>query len=405
MIIILYNIILIIVWPFIVIQYLCRLATKKDTPLSFCHKLGIHMIFSPFRKYDIWFHAASVGEVKSLEFILNVYSSKKILITTTTVKSREIVLSYQNINITHQFLPLDFPILHILFFIKNRCKCVVIAESEIWPNFYLFLKIFHKKVMLFNARISKKSQERWNKFPNLLRQILSSCSSITAQSCTTQKFLQKFYPSVQYFGNLKILNLLEDYKKSHIVARFASESPNPILCVASTHEGEDELIIAEIASLTQYNVIYVPRHPCRAKTISNLLNTHNVSHSFLSNYRPNMQCLLVDEIGLLMDILSYSKIAIYGGSFLPHLKGHNVLEASRFSCGIITGHYTETFDEIVKEMKRSKAIIQCNANELPESILHASKIGENALQYIENAMPNSNKIISFFEDFINYKKI
>lgn len=393
-----YNIFLLCSLPLVITYYIIRVFKKKDNLSSFLQKFGLYFCTSSVKKYDIWFHAASVGEVKSLEFILKKYASKQILITTTTLKSKEVVDGYQNANIKHHFLPLDFPPFYLLFLFKNRCKTVVIAESEIWPNFYVLLRLFGKKVTMFNARASGGTQKKWLKFGNILRKILKTCSVIIAQSRNSYDFFQKFHHNVQYFGNLKFLNLNGMTKQDTKIITFCKEKSS-IICVASTHEGEDLPIIKAISDY-KGSIIYISRHPHRVHDIAKILQEYKITYEMYSKFTgKQVQCLLIDEIGLMLDCLSHSKITIFGGSFLPHLKGHNIMEAAQFGCKIITGRFVETFAEVINEMKEKQAIIQCdveNINSVITAALQNESLGKNAKTYVSDIKPDITKILAYF---------
>lgn len=395
-----YNFLLLALFPIILVYYIKRLIQKKESVSSFIQKFDFKCFEKP-QKYDIWLHAASVGELKSLDFIIQKYLSKnrKILITTATLKSKEIALQYKNSLITHKFLPLDFLFFHTIFFLKHRVKNIIITESEIWPNLFFLMRILKKKSILFNARISKNSQKKWKYFSSLLRFSLKSFLKINAQSIDSQKFLQKYYPNIEYFGNIKMLNLMQGNLQINKTIKKFSHTNKPIMCIASTHIGEDEGIINAISLFkNEYNFLYLPRHPHRAKEISIILESNNISYSLLSSFEDGKNCLIIDEIGLLVQALSLSNIAIYGGSFLPHLKGHNILEAGQFGCKIITGQFTETFDEIINPMLEANAIIQTDLENLQNAIkkiIGNEKIGKNAQDYIIQNMPIIENIYKF----------
>lgn len=397
-VLLLYNLLLCLTFPAILIFYIYRVVRGKDTWLSFSQKFGLYFFCSSIKKYDLWFHAASVGEVKSLGFILEQFTSKSILITTTTIKSKEIVDGYRKANITHRFLPVDFPLFYLLFMWKNRVKTIIIAESEIWPNFYFLLGILQKKVILFNARVSLSSQQKWQKFGSILKGILKSCKCIIAQSKSSYAFLSNFHPNVQYFGDLKLLNLNGVKKHNEKIASFCS-SGRPILCVASTHEGEDVHIIKALSCFKKYGIIYVSRHPHRVHDIAKILDECNITHEMYSKFENrNTECLLVDEIGILVNCLASSEVVIFGGSFLPHLKGHNLMEAAQFGCKIITGKFVETFAEIIDDMRKEEGIIQCDCNDIKNVIALVESndnLGKNAKIFIDKIKPRKEEILAY----------
>ncbi len=419
---VIYNIIFFDIFPIIFCFFLFRLYKKKDTIASFSDKFCIkffYKIFLPSKHYEVWFHAASVGELRSLDFLIkkNIREKKRILITTTTIKSAEIAQKYDARYVNYNFLPLDLLLFQILFFLKNRTKKIIIADSEIWINFFTVARIFNVRIILFNARISRSSQARWQIFPQLLKFILQSVDIIMPQSISERDFFAKFHHNIRYFGNLKMLNLNTDknFTLNEIISDFShnidengEKRLKKILCVISTHEGEDESIITTISNFqNQFDIIYSPRHQHRCQNISNILHKSGISNALFSNMTDKndvnngKKCLIIDSIGMLDHIFSVSEIAIFGGAFLPHLKGHNIMEPAAFACKIITGNYVETFDEIVREMLKKNAILQCDLENLANAINNAAangEMGQNAKEYIAQSMTNMQQVLDFIEN-------
>lgn len=407
LILLIYNIFFTVILPFLLIFFLYRLLIRKETSRSFVQKLYLTFLFSWFKKsqnFDIWFHAASVGELRSLNFLIqrNIQKKYHILITTTTRKSAEIVCQYSSQYVKHSFLPIDFFLFQVLFFIKNRARKIIIADSEIWINFFTVARIFRTKIFLFNARMSNSSRKKWEYVPYVLHSVLQSVKVILPQGYSELNFFSKFHNNVRYFGNLKMMNL--NAKKQNLNEKIVKFPKKQVLCVVSTHEGEDELIIKQIVHFQeQFDIIYCPRHPHRALDISKILLKYGIKNSIFSQNIEENSCLVVDEIGLLDSVFSVAEIAIYGGSFLPHLKGHNVMEPAAFGCKIITGNFVETFAQVIDEMKTHNAIIQCDSSEIQskiEALLSGNfqDIGTNAKNYIANNMPNLEKILEELEE-------
>lgn len=396
--ILLYNVLFSISLPIIFLMFLRRVYNKKDSLLSIGQKFVVSYIFSRQKKYDIWLHAASVGETKSMDFIIkkHIELGHKILVTTGTFTSKKIVTSYNNPDIEHRFIPLDF-IPFILFFLyKHRVRSIIIAESEIWPNLFYTFKLLKMNAVLLNADISLKSRERWSRYAFVLSGLLSSCRIITAQNKTTATFLQKFHNNTHYMGNMKLLNLNAEYKPKNKTIIDFCQGDAPILTVASTHRGEDEYITEAIAKYRgKYKFIYVARHPERTPEVKLLLDNHNITYSTLSEYGHGKECLVIDSIGHLMDALYFSKISVYGGSFLPHLAGHNILEAGIFKVPVVTGQFVEAFQEIIDELKELNGIVQVDTQHIAEGIASAEsdpEIGKRIYEYSINNKPDLSKI-------------
>ena len=99
--------------------------------------------------------------------ILNKYdkdsSFNQILVTSSTLSSSKILQKYKFKKVVHQFFPVD----HIFFsnFFLNywRPNSAIFLESEIWPSIFRSLKKRNITLILLNARITKKTFERWMK--------------------------------------------------------------------------------------------------------------------------------------------------------------------------------------------------------------------------------------------------
>ena len=396
-VIFLFNALFALLFPFIAGFFVWRFFKNKEDGRSLFQKFVLEYIFSKKQNYDVWVHGASVGEIKSAEFLIKKYIAlgKKILVTTGTITSKKVVENYQSSQVSHKFLPIDFLPFYLFFIYKHRTKKVIILESELWPNLFAMLRLLKIETVMLNVDVSKKSQIKWRKIAFLLKEMLVNCRLILTQNKSTEKFAEEFHPNVKYLGNVKLLNLGDGYvARNENIINFCN-SQKPILTVASTHDGEDDAIIKALQRLTGYKIIYVPRHPHRAGEIAKMLDSRGITHTKLSNYNAGFEFLLIDSIGNLMDALSFSHIAIYGGSFLPHLAGHNVLEAGIFKCKVVTGHYVEAFEEIIAEVKKQNGIIQTDANSIYEAILQAEKndeMGQKIYEYIVKNKPNLEKI-------------
>ena len=137
-------------------------------------------IFNYKDKKLIWFHAASVGEMKSIIPVLQEINRKSrnfyFLITTVTLSSSVLAedeFSKLN-NVIHRFLPLDINFLMEEFFLKWKPSYIFLVDSEIWPNLILNAKKNKVPLALINGRITPKTFKRWNLFPKTAEKIFGS---------------------------------------------------------------------------------------------------------------------------------------------------------------------------------------------------------------------------------------
>ena len=168
-----------------------RILKKKESPIRFKEKLGIT---NAQRQdgYLMWFHCASIGELKSIFPIIDHYIKKnRILLTTSTLSSSEIFYKKysNNKNIIHQFAPIDSPQIVKRFFLKWKPNIIFFTDSELWPNQIFYAKNNNIPIILLNGRISKKSFSRWKLFKITMREILKSFKLILCNSNQSSDYL------------------------------------------------------------------------------------------------------------------------------------------------------------------------------------------------------------------------
>ena len=160
--ILLYRILTTLLYPLFVILIYLRKFYKKEDLRRYKEK-----IFSSHFNVDkknnkklIWFHAASIGEFKSIIPIINQlnrnYKKLEFLITTTTLSSSNLSkIELGKIkNARHRFFPLDVGFLIEKFLRLWKPDLIFLVDSEIWPNLILNAKKNGVPLALLNARIT-----------------------------------------------------------------------------------------------------------------------------------------------------------------------------------------------------------------------------------------------------------
>tara|TARA_B100000941_G_scaffold59551_1_gene39070 strand:+ start:1309 stop:2562 length:1254 start_codon:yes stop_codon:yes gene_type:complete len=311
----------------------------------------------------IWFHGASVGEIKSIVPVLEKIQENKnvnqILITSNTLSSSKIVEKLNLKKITHQFFPIDTNYLSNVFLNYWRPSLVFFIDSEIWPNTFLNLKKKRIPVGLVNGRITKKTFQRWKMFPNFSEKLFNNFSLCLSSSIESKKFLQKLgAKNVKFIGNLKFTqsNEIIIEQKSKIKKFFSLKK---IWCASSTHDTEEYLCGKVHKELKKkYKnllTIIIPRHIERLDEIKTQLHQLNLkTYSFQSNIKisKDTDIFIVDTYGRSNSFYNYCKTVFLGGSIINH-GGQNPLEAARHGCKILHGPNVNNFKEIYKFLKKN----------------------------------------------------
>ena len=356
----------------------------------------------------IWIHAASVGELLSVlplskKLLENNY---KILISTTTLTSANLFKSTFPKNILHQYIPYDTPIYANRFLSNWNINQAIFVESEIWPNLILECKQKKIPLLLINARLTKKSFNRWKLFRESIKYLLNSFEFTIPQNKATLKRLEDLGAKNNlYFGNIK-----HDAKKLPINNEKLNKIKESILgknllLATSTHQGEEEVVFSLFSKLKDkidnLLLIIAPRHPERRMFIFNLSKKYNFkTHQikFLSKVEfPDKETKLfiydkIGELGELYDIASY---VILGGAF-KNLGGHNPIEPARFGTAIFSGSNFFNFNDDFNNLINSGAAMIYNEDTISELILNNKKIedmGLKATEYTSNLGGATDNIV------------
>ena len=373
----LYNsviIIIIIISPVIIIF---RILNGKENLKSILEKFG----FSKKRRNKgklLWFHCSSVGEFLSIipliERLEKERDIKNILVSTSTLSSSKIFHKYNFKKTFHQFYPLDNPLIVDNFLNHWKPSVAFFIESEIWPEMIRSLKSRKIKTLLLNARISKKSYQRWRYLKEFEINIFKNFDYIFPQNKETMNYLKYFrLNNLKMLGNLKFS---ESKKKTNYTNLPKNFHKRKILCAASTHNNEEEIILNIHQKLNDdlknLLTILIPRHIDRTKEITEILNSKNINfvlHSEGKKLKKNTDVYLVDTYGESKAFYSISNVVFLGGSFV--LKGgQNPLEAIRCGCNVVHGKHIFNFTEIYNMLRNNKLSFEAkNYNQLKKIIL------------------------------------
>ena len=274
----LYNCIIFILLPIMVTRLFFKNLKDKDYFVNFSQRLGL--LKGEYKKNPVWFHAVSLGEVISSQAIVKklLKEEKVILSVSTPTGLREAKKIYNN-QLSIVYAPWDF-----IFFVKNflnkvEPKALILFETEIWPS--MIHECWKKEipVILSNGRLSESSYKKYNRFKTLIDSTLNKFSLILAQSndhVDRFKALGVNNDIVIRVGSTKF-----DFKQSKNSDFNRINQVGDFILAASTHEGEDEVVINSFKKLKEefsdIKLIIVPRHPERANTIKGILSNNNMN--------------------------------------------------------------------------------------------------------------------------------
>ncbi len=310
-----------------------------------------------FKPNGIHLHACSLGEVNAIKPIVNnLQATNTINITTITNTGYDSAKSIKNAIV--RYLPFE---VFLPFWLKRQ-KALIVFEAELWfMLFYVYNHFLKTPTILLNARISKNSFASYKRFRFFYKIIFKNIDLILAQSKKDKKRLQ-----ILGAKNIKVIGNIKFVFRPNIKNIFKKPKNTKIILAASTHDGEEKLIIKAFIKANNANkntskniknkLIMLPRHPQRFEQTNKLLcevsKKHSLSyHRYSKAKNLNSDIVLIDTLGILVELYSISDIVILGGSFFDGIGGHNFVECAYFNNIIISGKYIFNQLSIAKEIK------------------------------------------------------
>ena len=403
-----YQIILILLFLISPLIIIFRIIKNKEDKKRFIEKFSI-----PTKKRIkgklLWFHGASVGEILSIIPLIKNYEKKKsinqILITSSTLSSSKVLKKYNFKKTVHQFYPIDQLFLVNKFLKYWKPSLVVFIESEIWPC--MFLNIYKKKtpLVLLNARLTKKTFNRWIKIKTFSDNIFSKIKIALPQNLETKYFLKNLnIKKIKYIGNLKFV---ESHKinSDKINNNLKLELNKKKIWVASSTHLSEEIFCAKAHLILKKKIknimtIIIPRHIHRSEDIVAEIKDLGLRvclHSSKKKNLKNIDIYIVDTFGETRKFHEIASTVFLGGSIIER-GGQNPLEAARCGAKILHGSNTDNFKDIYQYLKSvniSKKIITPN-NLATEIVFKKNKrigrkikiIGDKILKQTINELDN-----------------
>ncbi|AVF53980.1 lipid IV(A) 3-deoxy-D-manno-octulosonic acid transferase [Pseudomonas fulva] len=326
------------------------------------------------RKGGIWVHAVSVGEsiaaAPMVRALLKAYPELPITLTCMTPTGSERIgaLFADEPRVQHCYLPYDLPWAAGRFLDHVQPRLGVIMETELWPNHIHQCARRGIPVALANARLSERSARGYGRFARLTRPMLAEMSLIAAQTeVEAQRFLALGARAacVQVIGSIKFDLKIDEQlvPRAQALRQQWAATSRPVWIAASTHDGEDALILQAHQQLLQVHgdalLILVPRHPERFDAVHAICSQQfaTVRRSTGLPVLAQTQVLLGDTMGELLFLYALADMAFVGGSLVP-TGGHNPLEPAALALPVLMGPHVFNFLEISAMLREAGALQQ-----------------------------------------------
>ncbi|HEY2383866.1 MAG TPA: 3-deoxy-D-manno-octulosonic acid transferase [Terriglobia bacterium] len=400
---------LIVSFPYYLVRF------RKYAP-TLADRLGFLKL--PQLRGSIWVHAVSVGEVKAVERLLErlreQFPDKPLVVSTATPAGQQLARDRRDIVDHTMYFPIDLPWCVQRTLDRVNPELMIIAETEIWPNFLKTCRNRGIRVVMINGRISDKSFARYRLIRHWLRRVFESYSIIGMQSELDRERIEAIGADPQkvtVFGNLKydvaprsgtvkteLVHLLEGWKKVWIAA--------------STMPGEEEFILDAFRQVRTLHpdlrLVIAPRNPERFDAVDEMLKRSGAEAIRRTEVRisnsPAAPILLLDSIGELAALFHYATVVFVGGSLVAR-GGHNILEPARCGKPVVFGPHMENFRDITRLFLEANAAIQIGESSQLAAALSdvlsnpakAEDIGGKALAVVERNSGATDRVLQVLE--------
>jgi 3-deoxy-D-manno-octulosonic-acid transferase len=338
--------------PFASLWLDARARRGKEDPARLRERFG----YSPHPRPAgplIWLHAASVGESGVALQLVDALTARapavSFLLSTGTRTSAELVARRAGANLLHVYAPLDRADAVRRFLAHWRPDLGVFVESELWPHLILESEAAGMKLALVNARMSPRTLARWRKWPAAGARLLRCFDFAAAADARTAEAIGHLRgEDTPLLGNLKLAAApprVDPLLRAQLAAEIGAR---PLWLAASTHAGEDEIVMAAHARLRVDHpdalLIIAPRHPDRGPAIAAIAG--GAPRRALAQNIGDASVFIADTMGELGALYDLAPVALIAGSLLPQLKGHNPIEPAKLDAAILSGPYVESFEPV-----------------------------------------------------------
>ncbi|MFO1111505.1 MAG: 3-deoxy-D-manno-octulosonic acid transferase [Bradyrhizobium sp.] len=348
-----------------------RLKQGKEDPERVGERRGLSLGTRPHGPL-VWIHGASVGEVLAAAALIERLRALnlRILLTSGTVTSAAIVAKRFPSDIIHQYVPYDSPRYVARFLDHWRPSLALFIESDLWPNLILQAASRRLPMVLINGRMSPRSFPRWRRARNTISALLDKFEVCLAQSDTdADRFAALGARNVVTTGNLKLDVAAPPADPARLEKLMAMTRGRPIMAAASTHPGEEEILIETHRRLASFFpkllTVIVPRHPERGDAVVGLVAAAGLRSAQRSREQlpaANTDIYVADTLGELGLFYRLAPVVFIGGSLIEH-GGQNPIEAVKLGAAIVHGPHVFNFSDVFEALDNAGGARRADSQE------------------------------------------
>ena len=419
---IIYSAIFYLLTPIILLRLLYRGLKAPAYKKRWAERFGFP-VYAESTADFIWLHAVSVGEtlaaVPLVKTLQEKYPQHRLMVTCMTPTGSERIKAAFGDSVDHSYMPYDTPDSVARFLNRLKPKMLIIMETELWPNTIAACQSRDIPVILANGRLSARSATAYQRISSLVQPMLSGISAVAAQHKDDgDRFIRLGLPpsALEVTGNIKFdLSLDQDVQDRATVLseQWHCGNNRPVFLAASTHRGEDEIILQAFGQIKQQVdnalLVLVPRHPERFNQVGELCISagFTLARRSAGDKVEAADVLLGDTMGELMVFFGACDVAFVGGSLVA-TGGHNMIEPAAWGVPVLTGPHLFNFTEASQLLLAADGMLVCHdADDLAEQCIallgnkdRRQEMGNAARLVAEANRGALDKLMSVIDRFI-----
>jgi 3-deoxy-D-manno-octulosonic-acid transferase len=335
-----------------------RLKLGKEDPARVGERRGVSADVRPVGPL-VWIHGASVGEVLAAAALIEKLRALnlRILLTSGTVTSAAIVAKRFPPDVIHQYVPYDSPRYVARFLDHWRPSLALFIESDLWPNLILSSAARRLPMVLINGRMSHRSFPRWRRVSGTISALLGRFELCLAQSrLDGERFAALGSRNVTVTGNLKLDVPAPPADAGKLERLMSVTRGRPVVVAASTHPGEEEILVETHKSLAGFFpkllTVIVPRHADRGEAIARMIAASGLNAALRSREELPIAATdiyVADTMGEMGLFYRLAPIVFMGGSLVAH-GGQNPIEAVKLGASIVHGPHVFNFTDVYEAL-------------------------------------------------------
>lgn len=339
-----------------------RASKGKEDSARIGERLGTVSIVRPVGTL-VWLHGASIGEsmvaLSVAEHMRARAPHLQFLFTSGTKTSADLIATKLKVGDAHCYVPVDIPSATRAFIAGWSPDLAVFVEGEIWPNLIMAARKAGIPTALINARMTTKSVANWARRKAAAHYLFNGFDLVLPADERTKTGLSRLRSkAIGQAGNLKLASAPPHIDAAALVQLRLAITGRPVWLAASTHAGEDKVLImahnALMMAAPNALLILAPRHPERANDvevdcrIAGIVPMRRSKGQVPAAHDPIWLWDTMGELGLAM---SLAPVTFMGGSIVPGVGGHNPVEPAQVGSAIVSGAAVHNFDGLYQELE------------------------------------------------------